>query len=111
MFKVKLLGTTVLAAISVASFAAAQEVPDVAEVEEVVVTGSRIPRPNLEQPTPVATVSQEAILTSGTQDLGAILAELPGLSSNSTVRGNSDSFGDSGGLNFPDLRSWVRLGR
>jgi len=105
LFKVKLLGTTVLAAISVASFAAAQEVPDVAEVEEVVVTGSRIPRPNLEQPTPVATVSQEAILTSGTQDLGAILAELPGLSSNSTVRGNSDSFGDSGGLNFPDLRS------
>jgi len=74
-------------------------------VDEIVVTGSRIPRPNLEQPTPVSTVSAEAIATSGTQDLGAILAELPALSSNSTVRGNSDSFGDSGGLNFPDLRS------
>jgi len=75
------------------------------EVEEVVVTGSRIPRPNLEQPTPVATISSEAIATSGTQDLGSIIAELPALSSNSTVRGNSDSFGDSGGLNFADLRS------
>ena len=85
----------------------AQEVqPDEATtIEEVVVTGSRIPRPNLEQPTPVSTVSSEAIATSGTQDLGAIIAELPALSSNSTVRGNSDSFGDSGGLNFPDLRS------
>ena len=74
------------------------------EIGEVVVTGSRIPRPNLEQPTPVATVSQEAIQTSGTQDLGQILAELPALSANSTVRANSDSFGDSGGLNFPNLR-------
>jgi len=78
---------------------------DEAVVDEIVVTGSRIPRPNLEQPTPVSTVSTESIATAGTQDLGAILAELPSLSANATVRGNSDSFGDSGGLNFPDLRS------
>ncbi len=109
-----LLTTTLLsgALLTVSATAAfAQQAPaitpqeDVTEVEEIVVTGSRIPRPNLEQPTPVTTVSSESIATSGTQDLGAILAELPSLSSNSTVRGNSDSFGDSGGLNFPDLRS------
>ena len=74
-------------------------------VDEIVVTGSRIPRPNLEQPTPVSTVSSEAIENAGTQNLGDILAELPALSANATVRGNSDSFGDSGGLNFADLRS------
>ena len=85
----------------------AQDVPTnpVATVDEIVVTGSRIPRPNLEQPTPVSTVSREAIENAGTQNLGDILAELPALSANATVRGNSDSFGDEGGLNFANLRS------
>ena len=73
-------------------------------VEGVVVTGSRIPRPNLEQPTPVATVTEELIENSGTSNLGDIVAELPALNSNGTVRANADSFGDTGGLNFPDLR-------
>lgn len=84
----------------------AQSQPDQAtEVDEVVVTGSRIPRPNLQQPTPVSTVSREAVENAGTQNLGDILAQMPALSANNTVRGNSDSFGDSGGLNFADLRS------
>ncbi len=74
-------------------------------VEKVVVTGSRIPRPNLEQPTPVTTVTKERIEDSGTSNLGDIVAQFPALSSNGTVRANSDSFGDQGGLNFPDLRS------
>lgn len=107
-----LSGIAGLLVLSMAGVASAQEVAppanpqdEPAELGDVVVTGSRIPRPNLEQPTPVATVSNEAIETSGTQDLGAILAELPALSSSSTVRGNSDSFGDSGGLNFPNLRN------
>lgn len=108
-----LLTTSVLSTLFgllAATSVVAQDIPPQAEpqatiVDEVIVTGSRIPRPNLEQPTPVATISSEAIETSGTQDLGSIIAELPSLSSNSTVRGNSDSFGDSGGLNFPDLRS------
>jgi len=74
-------------------------------IDEIVVTGSRIPRPNLEQPTPVSTVSREAIDDAGTQNLGDILAQLPALSANATVRGNSDSFGDDGGLNFANLRN------
>jgi outer membrane receptor protein involved in Fe transport len=101
-------GAITVLAISASTLAFAQDATpqdEASSVEDVVVTGSRIPRPNLEQPTPVATISNEAIQTSGTQDLGSIIAELPALSSNSTVRGNSDSFGDSGGLNFPDLRS------
>ncbi len=113
-----LLGTTVFTgvisfvALSVAGVASAQAVttqsqqadPQTTEVDEIVVTGSRIPRPNLEQPTPVSTISAESIQTAGTQDLGSILADLPALSSNSTVRANSDSFGTDGGLNFPNLR-------
>ncbi|MDZ4866889.1 MAG: TonB-dependent receptor [Alphaproteobacteria bacterium] len=81
------------------------ETSDSAPVEKVVVTGSRIPRPNLEQPTPVTTVTNDRIRESGTSNLGDIVAQFPALSSNGTVRANSDSFGDSGGLNFPDLRS------
>jgi iron complex outermembrane recepter protein len=77
----------------------------VTSVEEIIITGSRIARPNLEQPAPVATVSREAIETAGTANLGDIIAELPGLSSTDTVRGNADSYGDSGGLNFANLRS------
>ena len=95
-----------------AGAATAQEAPaqtppagQATEVGEIVVTGSRIPRPNLEQPTPVSTVSRESIENAGTQNLGDILAELPALSASDTVRGNSDSFGDAGGLNFANLRS------
>lgn len=88
--------------------AVAQQTPvnqEATTVDEIVVTGSRIPRPNLEQPTPVSTVSRETIENAGTQNLGDILAQLPALSANATVRGNSDSFGDAGGLNFANLRS------
>lgn len=74
------------------------------KVEKVVVTGSRIPRPNLTQPTPVTTINEERIRDAGTSNLGDIVAQFPALSSNGTVRANSDSFADSGGLNFPDLR-------
>jgi iron complex outermembrane recepter protein len=74
-------------------------------VEKVVVTGSRIPRPNLEQPTPVTTVTNERIQDSGTPDLGDTLAQFPALSSNGTTRANSDQGANVGGLSFPDLRS------
>src|SRR5262245_44225820 len=97
-----------LAASAPAAFAQPADAPaeaDNAPIEKVVVTGSRIPRPNLEQPTPVTTVQRERIENAGTSNLGDIVAQFPALSSNGTVRANSDSFGDAGGLNFPDLRS------
>jgi hypothetical protein len=87
------------------AYAAESQVEEV--IEEVVVTGSRIVRPNLTQPTPVTTVSNTDLRLSGTADLGALLAELPGLGSTGTMQGNSNSFSDIGGLNLPDLR---RLG-
>lgn len=83
---------------------ATQPTDDTTQVDELIVTGSRIPRPNLEQPTPVATVTETMIENSGTSSLGDVLAELPALSSNGTVRANSDSGANLGGLSFPDLR-------
>ncbi len=86
-------------------FAQTQSAPqDSAEVEQVIVTGSRIPRPNLEQPTPVQSITRSLIENSGTSSLGDVLAQLPALSSNGTVRANSDSGANLGGLSFPDLR-------
>lgn len=73
-------------------------------VDELVVTGSRIPRPNLEQPTPVATLNVTALENTGTSSLGDALAQLPALASSGTVRANSDSGANLGGLSFPDLR-------
>jgi outer membrane receptor protein involved in Fe transport len=75
-----------------------------ATVDELVVTGSRIPRPNLEQPTPITTINATGIENRGTSSLGDVLAQLPALSSSGTVRANSDSGANIGGLSFPDLR-------
>src|SRR5690554_955262 len=90
-----------IAASTISTVAMAQD------VAEVVVTGSRILRPNLTQPTPVTTLPSEDLRVSGTPDLGQLLSELPSLGSTGTLSGNSDSFSDLGGLNLPDLR---RLG-
>lgn len=107
-FKKSLFGTTVLAGVFAMGGAAfSQEVApqDVVEVEQIVVTGSRIARPNLEQPAPVSTITQEAISNSGTTNLGDILAEMPGMGRGNTVRANADSGGSTVGLNQANLRS------
>lgn len=82
---------------------------DPAQVQELVVTGSRIPRPNLDQPTPVSLISARLLEDSGRADLGAVLAQLPALGFDGTVRGtaNGDGVGNTAaaGLNQPDLRN------
>lgn len=93
-----------LAVITVPGIALAQEPPGT-EVEELIITGSRIARPNLEQPTPVSTINETAIENSGSVNLGDVIAQIPALSSSGTVRANSDSGANLGGLSFPDLRS------
>jgi outer membrane receptor protein involved in Fe transport len=51
-----------------------------AEVGEVIVTGSRIPRPDLESASPVTVLSQETIETSGVTDIGDLLQSIPSMS-------------------------------
>jgi outer membrane receptor protein involved in Fe transport len=49
-------------------------------MDEVIVTGSRIPRPDLESASPVTVLSKEAIEASGITDIGALLQSIPSMS-------------------------------
>lgn len=116
MLKTALLGSTMLVALSMNSAAMAQTADQTAAQSttgktqaqatqtEVVVTGSRIPRANLEQPTPVSVVSNEIIRTAGTPNLGDILSQTPALAFTGTVRANSNNYGNGAGLALVDLR-------
>ena len=103
-----LLGSSVLAATAAVAFSAqAQSAPadQTGATQEVVVTGSRLAQPNLEQPTPVQQASQLLIQNSGTPNLGDILAQLPALGATGTVRANSNNFGNGFGISSADLRN------
>ena len=101
--KPALLGTTLLAGVLLAGAASAAE--SVATVGELIVTGSRIPRPNLEQPTPVSVISPTVIEQAGPQNLGDIINQLPGVGSTATVRANSNNFSNTAGISSIDLRN------
>jgi outer membrane receptor protein involved in Fe transport len=109
-----LFGTTVLAGlIAVAAPAAAQTAPagqpttqpEVAQVEEIVVTGSRIRRDPTTSPTPLIQVAREQLIESGQPTLIDTLAQIPALS-NSLVPSDTTGSGlNDGGLEFANLRS------
>jgi outer membrane receptor protein involved in Fe transport len=50
-------------------------------------------------------VTQQIIQNSGSPDLGQVIAELPSMGVQGTMRANSNSFGNEGGLSFADLRN------
>lgn len=95
---------TALAASSTIAFAA-DAANDATEVQQVVVTGSRIPRPNLDQPTPVSVLTNEQIQSAGISNLGDIIAQVPALGFDGTIRANANSGGQNAGLNQPNLRN------
>jgi len=103
--RASLLATTATTAVALASLiaapAAAQE-PGT-EVQELVVTGSRIPRPNLDQPTPVGVLKVDE--QRGPLALGDVIARLPQAGFSGTARANSNNFGTSAGLNAVNLRN------
>jgi iron complex outermembrane receptor protein len=101
-----LLGTTLLAGVAMANVARAAAADAAAPtVGELIVTGSRIPKPNLEQPTPVAVLGTQAIEAAGPQNLGDIITLLPSVGFGATVRGNSNNFGNGAGVSSIDLRN------
>lgn len=65
---------------------------------EVVVTGSRIARPDLDAPSPVAVVSAETIALTGTQTIESLLNEMP-----QVIPGNTRVSNNSGGESFSTL--------
>lgn len=70
----------------------------------VVITGSRIARPNLESTNPIATVTGQDLTERGTPNIGDALAELPALGSTFT-QANSTRFIGTAGINRLDLRN------
>ena len=90
------VATALLAATSQAT---AQE----AEPTEVVITGSRIARPNLESTVPITTVTGEEFYQTGNTAIGDLLNDLPALRSTFSQQ-NSSRFLGTTGLNLLDLR-------
>lgn len=64
----------------------------------IVVTGSRIARPNLEAPSPVTVVGAEQVELTGTTTVETLLNELP-----QVIPGNTRVSNNSGGENFSTL--------
>ena len=111
----QLLASSVLAGALFATGALAQDAStptsapsdesEAAQLDEIIVTGSRIRRNAANAPTPLIQVTQEEILSSGQTSLIDQLATVPALQ-NSTVP--SDTTGSSlnaGGLSLANLRS------
>lgn len=99
-----LFGTTILAGvIAISAPAFAQE--EATQVGEIVVTGSRIARPNQESPTAVQVVSAEAIANTGEVNLGEILRTLPAAGVSSLTPTNSNFFTQGNGVATVNLRN------
>ena len=75
------------------------------EVENVVVTGSRIARPDIEATVPVQIISSEAIAEQGSPNIADILQELPAMGTPGLSRNNSNFLTSSNGVSTINLRN------
>ena len=69
----------------------------------IVVTGTRIKRPNLESPVPITSIGQNELTNQGQVSVGDALNDLPALRSTFSQQ-NSGRFIGTAGQNFLDLR-------
>lgn len=104
-----LFGTTILAGViaaSAPSFAQTSAPQDgAAQVDEIVITGSRIRRDPTNAPTPLIQVDRDTLLQTGQSTVIDYLATIPALS-NSLVPSDTTGSGlNDGGLSLPNLRS------
>ncbi|WP_183255763.1 TonB-dependent receptor domain-containing protein [Brevundimonas basaltis] len=113
-----LFGTTILAGVMAAAapaLAQSTQVPGVTvtgqqgqeatEIEEVVVTGSRIRRDPVNSPTPLIQVEREDLLSTGQATVIDYLATIPALSNSLVPSDTTGSNLNDGGLEFANLRS------
>jgi len=108
-----LLTTTVLssALLLAAVDARAQEQappsePQDTQLDEVVVTGTRLRLPNNTQPNPVVSVTSETIQYSGVTNVTDLLTDFPALANSFNSTDSADTGGQaSAGLNLLDLRN------
>ena len=99
------------AAVCLAGAASAQTPPpasaNVLEVEEIVITGSRIASPNATSASPIQVLNSQEIQASGKTDLSDILYQLPQLQNNDLGQDFSNrttGLTTAGGLTTADLR-------
>ncbi len=111
--KYRFLGATVLAnfaAFAVAGAALAQTAPATkvaASAEEdasaIIVTGTRISRPNIASAVPITTISAQELFSTGSISIGDTLSQLPQLRATFT-QANSTRFIGTAGISALDLR-------
>jgi outer membrane receptor protein involved in Fe transport len=112
-----LFGTTILAGVMAATAPAfaqdqlpgvnvqGQSDREATEIDEVVVTGSRIRRDPTNAPTPLIQVTREALLSTGQSTVVDYLATIPALSNSLVPSDTTGSNLNDGGLSFANLRS------
>ena len=102
------IGTVLLSTAGWASMAAAQtDTPSESELEQVVVTGSRIARRDYESDSPIVTLNQDAIKAAGPATVEAVLNTMPQFAA---IRVGSSLSADRGGRNNANLRG-LGIGR
>lgn len=97
------LATSIAFTLSSAAFAQNEAPAAAEEGDAIIVTGSRIPRPNLESSIPITSVGAAEILDTGQISVGDQLNQLPQLRSTFS-QANSTRFIGTAGQNFLDLR-------
>lgn len=101
------LVSTICLGVSGAAFAQDAAAPaaedEAASSELIIVTGSRIKRPNLDSPIPVVSISGEALKKTAQNSIGDYLNDLPSLRSTYSQANSTVSLGTTG-LNLLDLR-------
>ena len=93
------LGVAALSSAMAGGLAYAQD--DEAKIEEVLVTGSRIARTDLESASPVTVLTRETLVATGVTDIGSLIQRMP--SASGSPIGTTTNNGGNGGV-FVDLR-------
>lgn len=99
-----LLASSMLIGVMAASSATPVLAQDVA-VDEIVVTGSRIARPNLDAPTPVTVIDARTIEATGAVNTGDVIRILPAAGVSSITPTNSGFQTAANGIMTVDLRN------
>lgn len=102
-----LLASSVLCGALAATPVFAAEGDETAEVEELVVTGSRIARPNLTETTPVQVVGSQDMTNQGFENVTDILTQLPQFAASFGASRTQSTFSGAiaSGLNTTNLRN------
>lgn len=104
--RIRLLSTTMIGGVAALAFAApamAQSAQQDAELDEVVITGSRIPVRDNTSSSPISTVTGEVLQEIGTGTVETYLNALPQVQPSLTKTNNNPTGGGSAFLNLRDL--------